>query len=328
MHSRWESIIQIALRTPSPHNTQPWRLRIKDDRHATLYLELARTLPDEDTTGHFLRCAMGMFLESLRIISANAGFSLRHFLIENSGTSGSLLPFAELELEGSSEPSPYSDDLFQIRMTSRLPSNGVRIDPQSTALLKQTAPEFGQHYDQLDDPVRIEAIILENIRAIFHDLNVHAYHDEIARWFRYSNEEAKAKADGLDYRCMGVPAIQLKLMRELPQIMRWPLTCDFIRWAYRKQLGKVSHIGVISGSFFDDAAAVRAGAYLMRFWLELARQKLFIHPFGNLVTNPQAKARIHELTGINDVWLVFRIGHTDAPPQSYRRSLNDVLIND
>jgi hypothetical protein len=66
----------------------------------------------------------------------------------------------------------------------------------------------------------------------------------------------------------------------------------------------------------------------MRFWLELVRQKLFIHPFGNLVTNPQAKTRIHELTGIDDVWLVFRIGYTDAPPQSYRRSLNDVLIHD
>jgi hypothetical protein len=129
---------------------------------------------------------MGMFLESLRIISANAGFSLAHTLIENSGASGSLFRFAELELKGSSEASPYSDELFQIRMTSRLPSNGARIDPELTALLKQTAPEFGQRYDQLDDPVRIEAMILENIRAIFHDLNVRAYHDEIARWFRYS----------------------------------------------------------------------------------------------------------------------------------------------
>ena len=129
MYSRWESIIQIALRTPSPHNTQPWRLRIKDERHATLYLEVARTLPDEDTTGHFLRCAMGMFLESLRIISANAGFSLAHTLIENSGAAGSLFRFAELELQGSSEASPYANELFQTRMTSRLPSNGARIDP-------------------------------------------------------------------------------------------------------------------------------------------------------------------------------------------------------
>ncbi len=34
-------------------------------------------LPDKDTTGHFLRHAMRMFLESLRI-SANAGFALRY----------------------------------------------------------------------------------------------------------------------------------------------------------------------------------------------------------------------------------------------------------
>lgn len=328
MPTRWESLIQTALRTPSPHNTQPWRLRIKDDRCAILYMEKARTLPDEDLTGHFLRCAMGMFLESLRVISANAGLTLRHTLIESPDVTVALLPFAELELEEGSKASPYPDDLFQARMTSRLPNNGVRIESSVTDLLKKTAPELGQRYDQLDDSNLIEAIIQENIRAVFHDLNVPTYHDEIACWFRYSDEEAQAKADGLDYRCMGVPAIQLKMMRGLPQIMRWPLTRDFFRRTYRLQIGEVSHIGIISGPFFDDLAAVGAGAYLMRFWLELARQKLFIHPFGNLVTNPQAKARIHELTGIDDIWLVFRIGYTDTPPQSYRRLLNDVLIHD
>jgi hypothetical protein len=66
----------------------------------------------------------------------------------------------------------------------------------------------------------------------------------------------------------------------------------------------------------------------MQFWLELSRQKLFIHPFGNLVTNSQAKARLRELTSIDDVWLVFRIGYTDEPPQSHRRPLNEVLIHD
>jgi len=291
-------------------------------------MEKARTLPDEDLTGHFLRSAMGMFLESLCIISANAGLILRHTLIENPDANAVMLPFAELELEEGSEASPYSDDLFQARMTSRLPNNGIRIESSVTDLLKKSAPEFEQCYDQVDDPNLIEAIIQENIRAVFHDLNVPTYHDEIAHWFRYSDGEAKTKADGLDYRCMGVPAIQLKLMRGLPQIMRWPLTRDFIQRTYRQQIGKVSHIGTISGPFFDDLAAVNAGAYLMRFWLELARQKLFIHPFGNLVTNPQAKKRIHELTGIDEIWLVFRIGYTDVPPQSYRRSLNDVLLHD
>src|SRR5579863_9746793 len=100
MNSPWGPIIQTALRTPSPHNTQPWRVRIRDDRRATLFMETARTLPDEDTTGHFLRCAMGMFLESLRIISANAGLALCYTLIDED-VPGPFIRFAELELGGS-----------------------------------------------------------------------------------------------------------------------------------------------------------------------------------------------------------------------------------
>jgi hypothetical protein len=34
------------------------------------------------------------------------------------------------------------------------------------------------------------------------------------------------------------------------------------------------------------------------------------------------------LTGIDDIWLVFRAGYTAEPPQSFRRSLRDVLIDD
>jgi nitroreductase len=327
MNSPWEPIIQTALRTPSPHNTQPWKVRIRDDRRATLFMDRARMLPDEDTTGHFLRCAMGMFLESLRIISANAGFALRFTLIEEQAR-GPFVRFAELELEEGSEPSQYPDSLFQARKTSRLPSNERRIDPEVATVLKSVAAQFGQQYNQCDDPALIEAIIQENIRAVFHDLNVAAYHREIVGWLRYSDEEAQAKADGLDYRCMRVPSMQFRLIRRAPQVMSWPLTRGFIRWMYRQQLGRVSHIGVISGPFFNDGASVRAGAFLMQFWLELSRHKLVIHPFGNLVTNSQAHACLRQLTSIEDVWLVFRIGYTDEPPQSFRRPLTEVLIHD
>jgi hypothetical protein len=236
--------------------------------------------------------------------------------------------FAELELNGFSEASQYPDNLFQIRKTSRLPSTGAPIDPKLTRLLKQISAQFGHRYDQLDDPALIEAIVLENIRAASRDLNVAAYHREVTKWLRYSDKESRAKADGLDYRCMRTLPIQLKLMRQLPQIMSWPFTRGLTQWMFRRQLGRVSHIGVISGPFFDDVAAVSAGKYLMQFWLELSRQKLFIHPFGNLVTNSEAKVRLRELTSIDDVWLIFRIGYTDEPPQSFRRPLNEVLIHD
>src|SRR5579863_1465926 len=162
MNSPWGPIIQTALRTPSPHNTQPWRVRIRDDRRATLFMERARTLPDEDTTGHFLRCAMGMFLESLRIISANAGLAFSYTLIDEDAP-GPFIRFAELELGGFSEPAQYPDSLFQARRTSRLPSSGARIEPELAALLRQIGAQFGHRYYQLDDPAMIETVIQENI---------------------------------------------------------------------------------------------------------------------------------------------------------------------
>jgi hypothetical protein len=322
----WETILATAVHTPSPHNTQPWRVRILDDRRATLFIERARLLPDEDTTGHFQRCAMGMFLESLRIISANAGFTLRDSLLDG-GAAQPFIPFADLELQSGGAPSEYPDELLRKRMTSRLASNGMRMAPEVTAELKQFQPQYGQRYFQIDDPELIEKLVGINIAAVFKDLNSPKYHDEVARWFRSTDAEARATNDGLDYRCMHLKPREMKLMKNLPQVMRWPITRGAFRRIYRGRLGLVTHIGAVSGAFFEDAAALRAGAYLIRFWLELARRDLYIHPFGNLVTNPEAKARVRELTGIDDIWLIFRIGHTAEPPRRHSRSVREVLLD-
>jgi hypothetical protein len=322
----WEKLLITAVYTPSPHNAQPWRLRVSSDHQATLFVERARMMPDSDTSGHFIRSSMGMFIEALTLISANAGYTLRHQLL--CGGSESLVPFAELELQPGAQPSAYPDILFRKRATSRLGSNGVRISAGVAEHLSQFEPQHGQRYHQLDDPMLIDQLVQENIRAVFHDLNDRAYHDEIAKWFRCNDAEASSKADGLDYRCMLVGATELKLIKHLPQIMRWRLTRPFMRWLYRRQLGAVSHLGIISGLFFDDVGCMHAGAYLLRFWLELARHDLYIHPFGNLVTNAQAKNRLDKLTGIGDAWLVFRIGHTNEPPRSHRRSVHEVLLRD
>src|ERR1700759_4183727 len=116
MRSPWEKILQVALRTPSPHNTQPWRVKTRGELRATLFMEAARMLPDEDLTGQFLRCAMGLFLETLRLASANAGFVLHAKLCEPSAGTP-FIPFAELELEKGSEPSPFPDELLLSRKT-------------------------------------------------------------------------------------------------------------------------------------------------------------------------------------------------------------------
>jgi hypothetical protein len=85
-------------------------------------------------------------------------------------------------------------------------------------------------------------------------------------------------------------------------------------------------MGFLCGPFWAPRDAFSTGQLLMRFWLECTRLGYHLHPYGNLVTNRPCAARLQTLTGLADVWLTFKIGRSDSPPASHRRSLEEVLI--
>ena len=69
--SLWVILLETAIHSPSPHNVQPWRVRVKNNDEAELLIDCARTLPKEDPTGSFIILTMGMFIEALSILAAN-----------------------------------------------------------------------------------------------------------------------------------------------------------------------------------------------------------------------------------------------------------------
>ena len=107
--------------------------------------------------------------------------------------------------------------------------------------------------------------------------------------------------------------------------MRSPLRRWFRR-RYRAQIGPVVTLGMLSGTFWDPADAYAAGRFLVHFWLEVTRWGYVIHPYGNLVTNRPTAARVERETGLDGVWLAFKIGKSAEPPASRRRSVEEVLI--
>jgi phenylacetate-CoA ligase len=52
--SMWHSLLETAIHAPSPHNVQPWRVRVLNDTEADLFIDSHRTLPKEDPTGSFI----------------------------------------------------------------------------------------------------------------------------------------------------------------------------------------------------------------------------------------------------------------------------------
>jgi len=126
---------------------------------------------------------------------------------------------------------------------------------------------------------------------------------------------------------MNSSRVSFWLAARLPKLMQWPLTRQVLQKVYRRQLGNVPTIGLLAGPFWAPETAFDAGRFLLRFWLELAKHDLYIHPYGNLVTNKDAAEFCLQLLGVPQIWLMFRIGFSNAPPRSYRRTVEEVLLD-
>ena len=337
--SSWHELLALAVRAPSPHNVQPWRVRVVDDANAELYLEKARTLPAEDESGSFLLLTMGLFIESLRVLAAHRGFVLtaaaihppEWFAASHLATVAlPILPFATLRLApGKPGPAPdldFDEAAFLRRRTSRLRYAPDPLPDGAARELAAIALDCGTRFDVVRDPATIERLLFWNIDAVFEDLNHAAYHDELTAWFRLDDAAARAHGDGLDARCMNQSPLELAVVRSAPWLLRLPLLRRVFAARYREQIGPVATLGVLSGGFWDPAAAYEDGRALIHFWVAVERLGFSLHPYGNLVTNRPVAARVAETIGIADPWLVFKIGRSPAAPEPYRRKVEEVLL--
>lgn len=328
----WESLVEVARWAPSPHNTQPWRLAPTDERRADLFMQRSRTLPDEDSTGHFLICAMGIFIEALRIVAAHRGWSLTAAPpptpAAKAAADSDRLPFATLHLTPGAPAPEHPISALLERRTSRLPTLPRPIPPATIESLLAIARKGDLDLTISADADLIASTLDENVRAVFHDLGVDAYRRELCRWFRPTDRAASRSRDGLAARCFRLSAVEMWTIRRAPRLLRAPVLAPIFRRAYRRRIGACHAMLFLRGPFFESRAAERAGATLLRLWLAMHTAGLTLHPFGNLVTNLPSRRRIESLIGHDQLWLAARIGFTALPPRSERRKTEEILCSD
>jgi hypothetical protein len=326
----WRDILELAQRAPSPHNVQPWMVRLTSDQTCDVYISIDRTLPQEDTTGSFIISGMVMYLETMRYAAQIYGHDLQYkLLMDQPAAENGRQLFASVTIKADKSIVPeFSREVMLQRRTSRLSYSRKPIAVADHAALQALVASHGYTYGHMVEASRIEQAVGLDIKALFHDLNAPSYHDEIVSWFRYSNRSSEQHRDGLDFRCMRIPATEYYLSAHLPFILKLPIIGTVFAGRYRKILGTVPCVAWLSGKFWQPEDAVSAGKLLIHFWLEVTRLGLYLHPFGNLVTNTAARSGFEKLTGSSDVWFVIRIGYSDEPPESYRLPLEQILIGE
>jgi hypothetical protein len=327
----WREILDDARWAPSPHNTQPWLVRLRSPEAADLYAPRERLLLVEDPDGRFETAGLGIFLEALDVAAAKLGLTLEaEPLYPSLGADADERPLvAHLRLRPREEPAQFDAELLRRRRTSRLRYDGRPVDAQALAELAAIAAEIGHQASFTSDPALVDWVLSLNADTVFNDLDEDDRREEIVSWTHLSERRAQARGDGFSPHTLGFPAPLVRLFFHRHGVFRPRVVRALARRLYLRSMRDTATVGWIAGPWSRPEDCLAGGRMLLRLWLALTARGLYLQPYGSVITNPTSHARLAERIQVREaegeIWLLLRIGSGPEPPRSVRRPLAEIL---
>jgi hypothetical protein len=332
----WLRIVEDARSYPSPHNSQPIKLRPVDSRTAEIYYDLDLGLPAESFGIPFGHVCAGVFLESLRTVAEGLGYgveeSLEHGELDFDGVDRlHHLGTVTLAPRSVSAEARERLELFRTRRTSRRPYDARLVPDDVVAAATEVARAGGHTFRTSADRGTVRRLVHINQATLFSDLRNDAVYGEIMTWLRFSKDDARDRADGLSAEAMLMPGGLLRFAMTHRGLWDAPVIGAAIRGMYLNTMRGVRQLGWLEGPFAGPADYIEAGRTFMRLWLELTAHGVRLHPFGTVITNPGsheafAQAVAADEDGDRMAWMLFRFGYSKTPPVAHRRPATSMLI--
>ena len=332
MQNIWVELLDYARWTPTPHNVQSWKVKIISDSHAELFYEPKRLLPVTDPAGAFCTIGLAMFVDTLKLaankhkLDINVTYEKKPFDFN----SPSPVLFAKLELIPTTKVENLDRELIKNRRTSRLPYKNQAVSEELIKKFQAETEVFGHHFNASSNEEMVNWVMDLNKETLFYDLGEDQARKEIGALLRYTNKQAEATKDGLWSYCFNIPGWFMKIFFDYEKFFELPVVKQILLSFYGRTMRGTKTVAWMQGPFrkFDDY--INAGYAFNRLWLKMAEQNVYLHPFGSVITNPNAHLRLKEKFKVDEekelLWLLLRIGYSEVPPRSLRLDINDILI--
>jgi hypothetical protein len=311
-HRGHEGILTEALRAPSAHNAQAWRLApLPGGSSYELHYDHLDYLPsDPEDRDAYL--ALGGFFETLSLAAERAGY---------------VADFAPaFEREGSDllvgvislEPDPAGAHPGRLALAApRRATNRYRY--RRTPLpagLRQELTELGCAFVS---PRRIRRLIVKANVMCWTDPRFVA---DLKTWTRFS----PGSPDGLGVGPLALSGFDRVGLRFALRRGRVPSILAPVYASRDIRLTKAcSELGVLSVDSMSPQILFDAGRRLVRAWVTAAAWGYSCHPVSIVIDYPTA-TELERIMGVTRAVALFRIGYTEkVPPLSGRRNLHDVL---
>lgn len=306
-------VLTEALRAPSAHNAQPWRLAVLPGHRYELHYNHLDYLPcDPDDRDAYL--AIGAFTETAALAAQRHG--LRMSLSARLERRGSDLLVGELAFRPAlaAEPADPLAGPAARRQTNRYPYDRIPL-PGS---LRGDLASLGCVL------VRPRAMAQLVARASVLSWKDRRFVTDLGRW---TSADPAAPAGmtpaGLPLTRAEWTALKLAIRAgRLPGPLALAYSSRDIRLLARAQA-----VAVLGAADLEPGTVIDAGRRLLRCWATITAAGFACHPVSIAVDRPETAPLVAAQSGLAVPVAVFRIGHPRRPaPLSNRRSLEAVLI--
>jgi hypothetical protein len=324
----WKEIAHLARLAPTPHNTQPFRIRPRGPTVADVVLVSERLLPEEDHGNLYVVSSLGIFQAALERAARHFGRAIEVDLVSDldpgalTKTSGAVV--VGRARIGGGVGREASDALLDARRTSRLPYHDREVDPETIVRLVEVARAAGHRLLVQSDPAVVDPLLRLNAAAIIDNLQLSSEREEIRGWHRLG--PTPEFGDGLWQVPMNQPAWELRSAFAVPWLFAWPGFREFAIHRYLKTQTGTRHVALLCGPFARWPELLAAGRMLFALWLAMAADGVYMQPFGSMLTNPAYARKLAEQFRVDDCWLIMRLGYSDAPPRAPR--LESILLDE
>jgi hypothetical protein len=322
----WRNIADLARLAPTPHNTQPFRIRPLDSRTAEIVALGERFLPEEDHGNRYVASAFGIFAATIELAAKTLGVEVTVIAAQSidvaelhRATAPTTLGLATIV--GGTRAS-IDASLLDLRRTSRIPYQDRAVDPGIWTALRGIAAAHGHRFIGYDDQTIVDATLRLNVEALIDNLGLGREREEIRHWYRTG--PTPRFGDGLWEIPLNQSAIDIRTAFGAPRFYHLPIIRPL---AERKYLGTqrgTRHVALCCGPFVAWPDLVEAGRALFGIWVEMAQLGVYMQPMGSMLTNPVYAAEIARRFSVADCWLVMRVGYSDVPPRAPR--LESILL--
>ncbi len=332
-------ILSYAILAPSPHNRQPWLIKLEDDELSfTLMPDTERLLPHTDPQNRQIVVGLGAFLEVMRLAAENAGydpiFDLFPEGVDDTALDGR--PIAKIRLsKGGALPVDPLFDQIPMRRTDRSVYDVKRPVQEGDLIALQKAARGDANMVGITTDLEN----ISDLRALCYEAweietKTRRTHKESVDLTRIGADDIAENPDGIS-----VSGGMVGLWKTFGILSNENLADPTSRAAkaafsfYADAINSAMAFVWLATPDNSRASQIRAGADWVRLHLAATKAGLAFHPLSQALQEFPEMAgvfdRMHERLAVAQpgrVQGVFRLGYSKAQPPSPRWPLMTRVI--